>query len=153
MTTLTKPLILLADDEADVSLVTRTRLEASGFEVVAAENGEEALARFRERRPDLVLLDLKMPRLDGYQLCRIIKSDPATCSVPVILFSASSAYSLALRDKCLELGADDHLRKPYAADELLSKVRRLIGAGPDRRAEVGCLGKEETHHARTNPDR
>jgi len=147
-----RPVILLADDEADVSLVTKTRLEANGFEVVATADGEEALRRFRERKPDLVLLDLKMPRLDGYQLCRIIKSDPGTRNVPVILFSASSAYSLALRDKCLELGADDHLRKPYSADELLSKVRRLLSGTSQCRHPDGGEATEGDGHARTNPD-
>ena len=140
-----RPVILLADDEADVSLVTKTRLEANGFEVVATADGEEALRRFRERKPDLVLLDLKMPRLDGYQLCRIIKSDPGTRNVPVILFSASSAYSLALRDKCLELGADDHVRKPYVADELLAKIRRLLEPGRHcRRPENSPADKGRT---------
>ncbi|MEO0082732.1 MAG: response regulator, partial [candidate division WOR-3 bacterium] len=121
-----RPLILLAEDEANVSLVTRTRLEANGFRVRTAADGEEALTLLRKLKPSLVLLDLKMPKLDGYQVCRFIKQNPATRAVPVILFSASSSHSLALRDKCLELGADDHIRKPYHPDELLSKVRRLI---------------------------
>jgi two-component system phosphate regulon response regulator PhoB len=126
-----RPLILLAEDEGDVSLVTKTRLEANGFDVAVAADGEEALARLRELKPDLVLLDLKMPKLDGYQVCRSIKESPETRAIPVILFSASSSHSLALRDKCLELGADDHVRKPYVPEELLAKIRRLLGAGHD----------------------
>ena len=118
-----RPLILLADDEADISIVARTRLEVSGFEVESAEDGEEALARFRTRRPDLVLLDLRMPKMDGYQVCRVLKSDPGTSSVPVIIFSASSSQSRETERKCMELGADDYIRKPYSAEELVAKVR------------------------------
>jgi DNA-binding response OmpR family regulator len=119
----TRPLILLADDEADISLVARTRLEVSGFEVESAEDGEEALVRFRARRPDLVLLDLRMPKMDGYQVCQVLKSDPGTSSVPVIVFSASSSQSRESERKCMELGADDYIRKPYPAEELIAKVR------------------------------
>lgn len=118
-----RPLVLLADDEADISLVARTRLEVSGFEVESAEDGMEALARFRVRRPDLVLLDLRMPRMDGYQVCRVLKSDPTTSGVPVIIFSSSSSQSRETERKCMELGADDYIRKPYSAEELVTKVR------------------------------
>jgi CheY-like chemotaxis protein len=130
MSTEPRPRILLADDEDDVTLVTRTRLEVNGFDVVTAADGEEALNRFRETRPDLVLLDLRMPKLDGYQVCRTLKSDPATRAVPVIIFSASSSHAVALERKCLELGADDYIRKPYQSDELLAKIRRQLARRP-----------------------
>jgi CheY-like chemotaxis protein len=117
------PLILLADDEADVALVARTRLEVNGFEVETAEDGAEALVRFRVRRPDLLLLDLRMPKMDGYQVCQVLKSDPGTSDVPIIIFSASSSQSRELERKCMELGADDYIRKPYSAEELITKVR------------------------------
>jgi CheY-like chemotaxis protein len=119
----TRPFVLLADDEVDVSLVARTRLEVNGFEVETAEDGEEALVRFRARRPDLLLLDLRMPKMDGYQVCQVLKSDPCTSSVPIIIFSASSSQSRDLERKCMELGADDYIRKPYSAEELIAKVR------------------------------
>ncbi len=103
--------------------MARTRLEVNGFEVITAEDGEEALVRFRERRPDLVLLDLRMPKMDGYQVCQVLKSDPGTSSVPIIMFSASSSQSLGSERECMELGADDYIRKPYSAEELVAKVR------------------------------
>jgi CheY-like chemotaxis protein len=118
----TRPRILLADDEADIALVARTRLEVNGFEVVTAADGEEALKRFRESRPDLVLLDLKMPKLGGEEVCRILKSSPDTASVPVILFSASSSSQVALERLIDELKADGYIRKPYTSEELLNKV-------------------------------
>lgn len=121
-----RPLILLADDETDVALVASTRLEVSGYEVVIAADGEEALALFRSRRPDLVLLDILMPRLDGFQVCSIIKSDPATRDVPVIIFSASSSHSLSLERKCIEMGADECIRKPYSGEELLAKIEHQL---------------------------
>ena len=103
--------------------MARTRLVVNGFEVITAEDGEEALVRFRERRPDLVLLDLRMPKMDCYQVCQVLKSDPGTSSVPIIMFSASSSQSLGSERECMELGADDYIRKPYSAEELVAKVR------------------------------
>jgi len=127
-----QPLVLIADDEPDVVLVTKTRLEVNGFRVVVAYDGEQALARFRTEKPDILLLDLKMPKLDGYQVCRILKSDPATRHIPIIIFSASSSHSLVLENLCLGLGADDYIRKPFTADELLAKVlRQLTNPAPD----------------------
>ncbi len=129
MLTNNRPKILLADDEQDIALVARMRLEVSGYEVATAADGAEAIERFESFQPDLVLLDLRMPKLDGYQVCRMLKSNPATRSVPVIIFSASSSQALALERKCLELGADDFVRKPYSSEELLAKVRRYLNAG------------------------
>lgn len=118
--------ILLADDETDVALVARTRLEVSGYEVITAADGEEALRLFRQQRPDLVLLDILMPKLDGFQVCALIKSDPLTHDVPVIIFSASSSHSLSLEKKCLELGANDCIRKPYSGENLLARIEALL---------------------------
>lgn len=122
------PRILLADDDADVLLVTRTRLEVSGYEVITAADGTQALERFGQTRPDLVLLDLCMPQLDGYQVCKSLKSDPATASTPVIIFSASSSHAAALAQTCAEIGADDHIRKPFHSQELLDKIARCLSA-------------------------
>jgi CheY-like chemotaxis protein len=121
-----KPLILLADDEVDVALVAQTRLEVSGYEVVTAADGEEALRLFESVRPDLVLLDILMPRLDGFQVCAAIRSGAVRSDVPIIIFSASSSHSLSLEKKCLEMGADACIRKPYPAEELLAHIERLL---------------------------
>ncbi len=117
--------ILLVEDEPDVALVTKTRLELEGFRVSLACDGMEALAMVKQLRPDLVLLDLKMPQLDGYQVCKQLKNYEATKNIPVILFSGSSSYLLALERKCLELGADDFIRKPFETKALIKKIISL----------------------------
>lgn len=126
MPTRTAPLILIADDEADIALVTGARLEAAGYRVQTAPDGEVALRLFRERKPDLVLLDLRMPRIDGYQFCKIVKTDPESRHVPIILFSASSSYARDLKEKCMALGADGYIRKPFTSKVLLGEVRRVL---------------------------
>jgi CheY-like chemotaxis protein len=118
--------LLLADDEPDIVLVTKTRLEISGYEVVTALDGEEAMSGIRSSRPDLILLDLKMPKLDGYQVCKIVKSDPELKHTPVLIFSASSSYALCLEKQCLQLGADGYIRKPFDVKELLGKIASLL---------------------------
>ncbi|MBM3316069.1 response regulator [candidate division WOR-3 bacterium] len=126
MTDSARPRILLAEDEIDIALVARTRLEVNGFEVITAGDGETALARARESRPDLVLLDLKMPRLGGEEACRRLKADPELRDIPVIIFSASSSSQVVLEELRREVGAEDYIRKPYVADELLRKVCALL---------------------------
>jgi CheY-like chemotaxis protein len=124
-------LVLLADDEADVVMVTKTRIELSGYRVVTASNGVDALERARQLKPDLILLDLKMPKLDGYQVCKELKTDPELQRIPVLLFSASSVYAATLESQCILLGAEGYLRKPFDVAELLDKIRVLI-AGDSR---------------------
>lgn len=126
VTARTRPRILLADDEADIALVTKTRIELNGYEVVVAADGEEALAKVRETLPDLILLDLKMPRLDGFQVCKVLKSDPVLQQIPVLLFSASSGYARCLEEHCLRLGAEGYVRKPFEVRELLEKIALLL---------------------------
>jgi two-component system, OmpR family, alkaline phosphatase synthesis response regulator PhoP len=125
-----RPLVLLADDEPDIALVTRTRIQLNGYDVIVAGDGEIALAMIRQALPDLILLDLKMPKLDGFQVCKIVKSDPALRHIPVLLFSASSSYALSLEKQCLQLGADGYVRKPFDVRELLDKIAALIAARP-----------------------
>jgi len=144
-------LILLADDEADIVMVTRMRIQLNGYRVITALDGVETLERAREFRPDLILLDLKMPKLDGYQVCKALKTDPELKRIPVLLFTASTTYAATLERECILLGAEGHLRKPFDVTELLDKIRALIGdprnppcavppdrpsGGPDRRAGV-----------------
>lgn len=123
-------LILLADDEVDIVMVTKTRIELSGYRVATATNGVEALDQARRLKPDLILLDLKMPKLDGYQVCKELKADPETKRIPVLLFSASSTYAATLERQCILLGAEGHLRKPFDASELLGKIHQLIDEAP-----------------------
>lgn len=111
--------VLLADDNADMREYVR-RLLSGRFEVRAVADGQEALAAIQERRPDLVLSDVMMPRLDGFGLLRALRGDPATRTIPVILLSARAGEES--RVEGLEAGADDYLIKPFSARELLARV-------------------------------
>ncbi|MCC7000161.1 MAG: response regulator [Deltaproteobacteria bacterium] len=130
-----KKLILLADDSALIHRHTRPILEEAGYEVVSAADGVEALELARERRPDLVITDVEMPRLDGYGVCRELKTGEGTQHVPVVICSAlGEAQDL---ERGFDAGADDYLVKPVVAEELLSRLRPLIrGAAPGGRERL-----------------
>jgi diguanylate cyclase (GGDEF)-like protein len=116
--------ILVVDDvPANVRLIT-VFLESAGYEVLSAASGEQALRRLREQRPDLILLDVMMPGLDGFETCRRAKSDPATRHVPVILVTSLNAIEDKIRGQ--ESGADDFVSKPLDRAELLLRVKSLL---------------------------
>ena len=117
--------VLVVDDEPTVRETVANELEREGFRVVAAADGPSALSRFRETRPDLVLLDLMLPDLSGTEVCRILRRESA---VPILILSAKDSEL----DKVLglELGADDYLTKPFSLRELSARVRAIL-----RRAE------------------
>jgi two-component system, OmpR family, KDP operon response regulator KdpE len=117
----TQPLVLVADDEPRITKLVVLVLQEAGFRVVSAASGEEALARAEEVRPDLVLLDLLMPDLDGIEVMRELREWRA---VPVILLTARG--SIADRAKGLDLGADDYVAKPFDPDELVARVRAVL---------------------------
>jgi DNA-binding response OmpR family regulator len=119
------PTILIADDEPDVLELVGYRLSRSGFTVVEACDGEEALARALDQVPDLAVLDVMMPKLDGYELTRRLRSADATQRVPVILLTARAQESDIATG--FEAGADDYLRKPFNPDELVARVRAVLG--------------------------
>src|SRR5262249_25486564 len=116
--------ILVAEDERDVAELIRYTLAREGFEVVVAANGAEALRQAKDSRPDLVLLDLMLPQVNGWELCRRLKQDPATRALPVIMLTARSEEG----DKVLgfELGADDYVTKPFSTRELVARVRAVV---------------------------
>jgi two-component system alkaline phosphatase synthesis response regulator PhoP len=116
--------ILVAEDERDVAELIRYTLAREGFEVVIATNGAEALRQAREDRPDLMLLDLMLPQVNGWELCRRLKQDPATRALPVIMLTARAEEA----DKVLgfELGADDYVTKPFSTRELVARVRAVV---------------------------
>jgi DNA-binding response OmpR family regulator len=123
-----KPRILIVDDEADLVSVLRMGLEIAGFEVVEAGDGEEGLRRARQERPDLIVLDLMLPKLDGYKVCRALKFDERYKAIPIVILSARSADSD--RRLALDMGADQFVSKPYDMNDLISKIRqRLAGKG------------------------
>ena len=107
--------------------VTKLRLEHEGFEVCLACDGEEALQQVSSSGSvDLILLDLRMPRMDGFEVCRRLKEDRLTQQIPVIVLSATDSYLKELIDRCLELGISGWLRKPFRSRELMEKIRQVL---------------------------
>ena len=119
------PTILVADDEEDLRELVTYRLSRSGYNVIGAEDGQEALELAAERTPDLMVLDVMMPKLDGYELTRRVRAEAALRSIPVILLTARSQESDI--DRGFEVGADDYLKKPFNPDELVARVRAVLG--------------------------
>jgi len=119
-----RPVVLVVDDLAANRDLIDGLLEGRGYDVVQAGDGSEALAAVRDRQPDVVLLDIDMPIMDGITVCRTIKGDPATRLVPVVLITAASDRETRIRG--LEAGADDFLTKPFDGTELLVRTRVLL---------------------------
>ena len=113
--------ILVVDDTPQNLMLLADLLEVKGYAVLRAESGEQALACIKAERPDLVLLDVMMPGMNGYEVCQAIRSDPATGILPVVLVTALDPSRE--RIKGLEAGADDFLSKPINQPELLARVR------------------------------
>ncbi|GJQ30189.1 MAG: two-component system response regulator [Phycisphaerae bacterium] len=116
--------VLLADDNAQNLELLLAYLEDLGCEVRTAQDGQEALDQIAQRRPDLLLLDVMMPRVSGFQVCSRIKRDPATSDIPVVMVTALNEVSDV--ERAVEMGADDFLTKPVNRLELLTKVRTLL---------------------------
>ncbi len=116
--------ILIADDEPDFLATLKSRLEFEGFVVVTAVEGEEALRKIRLEKPDLVLLDIMMPTMNGYQVCREVKRDPETRAIVVVMVTAKSQSSDKFWAK--ETGADDYVTKPFEIDDLIEKIRDVL---------------------------
>lgn len=115
--------ILIVDDEPDLLKIAVFRLKKAGYEITTAVDGGEALDCIYKNRPDVVLLDLLLPVIDGVEVCRKIKQDDALKNIPVILFTASA---LDIQQKVKEAGAEDYIVKPFDIDELLEKVNRQL---------------------------
>lgn len=119
-----RPLVLLVEDEPAQRAVLSYNLEAEGFEVQTADNGEDALALISETPPDLILLDWMMPHVSGIEVCRRLKARPETRGIPVIMLSARSEEIDKVRG--LETGADDYVIKPYSVVELMARLRAQL---------------------------
>jgi DNA-binding response OmpR family regulator len=120
-----RPLVLVADDDQDILELVALRLESAGYDVVRAADGEEAVRIAAESKPDLAVLDVMMPRLDGYDVTRRIRADEATSRTPVILLTARVEDTDVARG--LEAGADDYLKKPFNPQELRARVEAILG--------------------------
>jgi DNA-binding response OmpR family regulator len=118
------PLILVAEDERDIRDLIVFTLQLSGFEVVEAPNGEEALKKATQIKPDLILMDVRMPKMTGYEACKALKDQEATQNIPVVFLSAKGQE--AEISTGLEMGAIDYFLKPFAPDELADKVNKIL---------------------------
>ncbi len=129
-----RPTVLVVEDEPAQREVLRYNLEAAGINALCAADGEEALLMVQEALPDLILLDWMLPHVSGIEVCRQLKSQPATKSVPIIMLSARSEEVDMVRG--LETGADDYMIKPYSVAELMARVR--AGLRRSRPAATGA---------------
>ncbi|MGZ8715567.1 MAG: response regulator transcription factor [Gaiellaceae bacterium] len=120
---MSQTVVLVADDDDDILLLVTTRLRRDGFEVIAARNGEEALALVQERRPDVAVLDIGMPKLDGLEVLQKIRADETLNAMRVLLLTAKAQESDVQRG--LEAGADAYVRKPFSPSDLSARVREL----------------------------
>jgi len=147
------PTVLVADDEKNIVQLARMYLQAEGFTVEVAANGREALDKVRQARPDLLVLDLMMPELDGWEVCRRLRKES---DLPIIMLTARGDDV----DKIvgLELGADDYMTKPFNARELVARVKAVLrryqgGATADRVLQVGDLRIDPERHEVTIGER
>ncbi|WP_294929145.1 phosphate regulon transcriptional regulator PhoB [uncultured Paracoccus sp.] len=134
MASLQKPCVLVVEDESAQREILTYNLEAEGFQVVQAENGDEAMLLVEEEQPDLILLDWMLPNISGLEVCRRIKADPGKRRIPVIMLSARSEEVDRVRG--LETGADDYMVKPYSVVELMARLRTQL-----RRTRPATMGE------------
>jgi len=116
--------ILIAEDEPDIRDLVAFTLRFAGYEVVTGSNGEEAVQVAQKEYPDLILLDVRMPRMTGYEACKLIKADPKLKDVPVVFLSAKGQES-EIRDG-MDAGAEEYLLKPFAPYQLTERVRSIL---------------------------
>jgi len=122
---MSKRKILAVDDEPNILLSLEYILEQEGYEVHVARDGEEALAVAQEVAPDLILLDVAMPRKDGFEVCRVLRENPRLQAMKIVMLTAKGQP--LERKKGLEVGADVYVTKPFSAEDLLQKIRSAIG--------------------------
>ncbi len=118
------PVLLVADDDEDILTLVRLRLTRSGFDVVVARDGEEALRLTRERQPDLAVLDWMMPKTSGIEVLRAIRAGSDTAEIPVVLLTARVSDSDVAEG--LAAGADDYIKKPFSPQDLAARVTTIL---------------------------
>jgi DNA-binding response OmpR family regulator len=123
-----KEKILVVDDEPDALDLIQFNLKGAGYDVITAADGAEALTKARSTHPALVVLDVMLPEVDGLEVCKILRREPATASIPIIMLTAKTAE--IDRVLGLELGADDYLTKPFSPRELVLRVKALLRRRP-----------------------
>ena len=119
--------VLIADDDQNIVISIEFLMKREGFQVLIANDGEDALAKVISERPDLVLLDVMMPKKNGYEVCQSIKSDPALASTKVLMLTAKGRDTEVA--KGLAIGADDYMTKPFSTRELVARAKDLLAKG------------------------
>lgn len=145
---MTQPLILVIEDNEDNAIICRTMLEHSGMGVICSSDGAEGLRLARKVSPDLVILDLSLPRLSGWEVADALRSDPSTARVPILIWSANATRGD--RDRAMALGCDGYVSKPCGPLLVLREVQRLL----DETANAGADEADperEGWRARTEP--
>jgi DNA-binding response OmpR family regulator len=117
--------ILIAEDERDIRDLVAFTLRFAGYEVFVATNGEEAVQLAPQVNPDLVLMDVRMPRMTGYEACKVMKESPDLRDIPIVFLSAKGQESEIQQG--LDVGAEDYLLKPFAPDQLTTRVKAILG--------------------------
>src|SRR5262245_7688908 len=119
-----KARILVVDDEPDVVQLIEYNLKASGYDVISAADGEDGLKKARSGAPDLIILDLMLPRIEGLDVCKMLRREPSTSAIPIVMLTAKASETDRVLG--LELGADDYVTKPFSTRELTLRVKRLL---------------------------
>ena len=119
-----KKKILIVDDEVELVIAMQIRFEQSGYDVLSANDGQEALDKARSEKPNLIILDLMLPKLDGYKVCRMLKFDEKYKHIPIIMLTARAQESD--KELGMEVGADAYITKPFDSGLLLLKVEELV---------------------------
>jgi DNA-binding response OmpR family regulator len=147
-----KPKILIVDDEPDAIELLAFNLRNSGFDVITAEDGAQALKKAKQDNPDLMVLDVMIPEIDGMEVCKLLRRDNATAKLPVIMLTAKAAE--IDRVLGLEIGADDYVTKPFSPRELVLRIKKLLQRGkedesPRDRYQAGPLVLDVSRHSVT----
>jgi len=134
---MSKASILVVDDEDDIRELVQLNLDREGYRVLTCETGEQALAVARSKTPDLIVLDLMLPGIDGLEVCKRLKADSGLGQIPVIMLTAKGEESDIVAG--LELGADDYITKPFSGKVLVARVRRLLRKAGEASDEKGLV--------------
>ncbi len=117
--------ILIVDDEVQLVEMVKMRLEAAGYEVISAYDGQDGFDKAKKNKPDLIILDLMLPKMDGYKICGLLKNDARYSKIPIIMFTARVQEEDVRLGK--DLGAEEYVTKPFDPKILLAKIKELIG--------------------------